>query len=196
MSSVPFSISALDTFFFAVMHLSNRSSMGTKHIPLEFLCKEMPVDVTLNCCDSAANLGVSLDRIYVLLTYTRLHNRCSKPWQIRPGSTSLRVLPGREHSVNDIVESVDIDQSGVSRHLRILQEAGFVRVRPEGQKRFYSLCPEPFRDLDSWLSQYRQLWEGRLDKFGEALTRKRKAKTIAPQKTRSSRREHHERKSE
>jgi DNA-binding transcriptional ArsR family regulator len=108
----------------------------------------------------------------------------------------IELLRDGEHSVNDIVESVDIDQSGVSRHLRILQEAGFVRVRPEGQKRFYSLCPEPFRDIDSWLSQYRQLWEGRLDKFGEALTRKRKAKTIASQKTRSSRREHHERKGE
>src|SRR5271167_2484722 len=108
----------------------------------------------------------------------------------------VEILRRGEHSVNDIVENVDIDQSGVSRHLRILQEAGFVRVRPEGQKRFYSLCPEPFRDLDSWLSQYRQLWEGRLDKFGEALTRKRKAKAIAPQKTRSSRRERHERKSE
>jgi DNA-binding transcriptional ArsR family regulator len=108
----------------------------------------------------------------------------------------IELLRAGEHSVNGIVESVDIDQSGVSRHLRILQEAGFVRVRPEGQKRFYSLCPEPFRDLDSWLSQYRQLWEGRLDKFGEALARKREAKTMAPLKTKSSRREHHERKSE
>lgn len=88
----------------------------------------------------------------------------------------VEVLRGGEHSVNDIVQSVDIDQSGVSRHLRILQEAGFVRVRPEGQKRFYSLCPKPFRDLDAWVTQYRQLWEGRLDKFGEALARKREAK--------------------
>ena len=88
----------------------------------------------------------------------------------------VEVLRGGEHSVNDIVESVDIDQSGVSRHLRILQETGFVRVRPEGQKRFYSLCPEPFRDLDAWLSQYRQLWEGRLNKFGEVLARKREPK--------------------
>jgi DNA-binding transcriptional ArsR family regulator len=108
----------------------------------------------------------------------------------------IELLRGGEHSVNDIVASVDIDQSGVSRHLRILQEGRFVRVRPEGQKRFYSLCPEPFRDLDSWLSQYRQLWEGRLDKFGEALARKRETKTTAPQKTKSSRRERHERKSE
>lgn len=88
----------------------------------------------------------------------------------------VEVLRDGEHSVNEIVQSVDIDQSGVSRHLRILQEAGFVRVRPEGQKRFYALCPAPFKDLDTWVKQYRALWEGRLDKFGEVLARKRNAK--------------------
>jgi len=84
----------------------------------------------------------------------------------------VEVLLSGEHSVNEIVGNLDIDQSGVSRHLRILQGAGFVRVRPEGQKRFYALCPDPFQDLDAWISRYRQLWEGRLDKFGEALARK------------------------
>jgi DNA-binding transcriptional ArsR family regulator len=106
----------------------------------------------------------------------------------------VEILRGGEHAVNDIVESVDIDQSGVSRHLRILQEAGFVRVRPDGQKRFYSLCPEPFRDLDAWVSQYRRLWEGRLDKFAEALERKRDARTSGLAARKSFRKEHHERK--
>lgn len=92
----------------------------------------------------------------------------------------VEALLGGERSVNDIVGNVDIDQSGVSRHLRILQEAGFVRVRPEGQKRFYALCPEPFRDLDAWISRYRQLWEGRLDKFGEVLARRREARKSNP----------------
>src|SRR5215469_17087934 len=99
----------------------------------------------------------------------------------------IEILRGGEQSVNDVVENVDIDQSGVSRHLRILQEAGFVRVRPDGQKRFYSLRPEPFRDLDAWVSRYRQLWEGRLDKFGEALARKREAAS-STEKTEPSRR--------
>ena len=103
----------------------------------------------------------------------------------------VEILRGGEHSVNDIVENVDIDQSGVSRHLRILTEAGFVRVRPDGQKRFYSLCPEPFRDLDAWVSQYRQLWEGRLDKFA----RKHDAKKSGLETRKSSRREHHQGKS-
>ncbi len=105
----------------------------------------------------------------------------------------VEILRGGEPSVNDIVANVEIDQSGVSRHLRILQEAGFVRVRPEGQKRFYSLCPAPFQDLDAWVSQYRQLWEGRLDKFAVALARKRAAKKSGLQTKKSSRREQHER---
>jgi DNA-binding transcriptional ArsR family regulator len=108
----------------------------------------------------------------------------------------VEMLRRSEHSVNDIVKNVDVDQSGVSRHLHILHEAGFVRVRPDGQKRFYSLCPGPFRNLDAWLGQYRQLWEGRLDKFGEALALKREAKESGPQTRKSSRREHHGRRIE
>ena len=108
----------------------------------------------------------------------------------------VEILRGGEHSVNDIVENVDIDQSGVSRHLRILQEAGFVRVRPDGQKRFYSLRPEPFRDLNAWVGQYRQLWEGQLDRLGEALARRRDAKSAGRATSKSSRQVRHERKSE
>src|SRR5262245_66402334 len=74
-----------------------------------------------------------------------------------------------EHQVNDIVERFDIHQSGVSRHLRILLDAGFVQVRPDGPRRLYSLRPEPFRELDDWLAHYRKLWEARLDRLGEAL---------------------------
>jgi DNA-binding transcriptional ArsR family regulator len=79
-----------------------------------------------------------------------------------------------EHAVNDLVGKVDIHQSGVSRHLRILQEAGFVQVRPDGQKRLYSLRAEPFREIDAWVATYRRVWEARLDAFGEALARKQR----------------------
>lgn len=74
-----------------------------------------------------------------------------------------------ERQVNDIVETAGVHQSGVSRHLRILQESGFVSVRPDGQRRLYALRPEPFRELEAWLAEYRRLWEARLDRFDAAL---------------------------
>jgi DNA-binding transcriptional ArsR family regulator len=79
-----------------------------------------------------------------------------------------------ELQVNDLVAAVGIHQSGVSRHLRILLETGFVTVRPDGQRRLYSLRPDPFREIDDWLANYRQLWEARLDRFGAALETRQK----------------------
>lgn len=80
-----------------------------------------------------------------------------------------------ECAVGDIVERMDIHQSGVSRHLRILTEAGIVQMRPDGQKRLYSLRKEAFDQLDSWVAGYRRHWEARLDRFGAALERSRAA---------------------
>lgn len=88
----------------------------------------------------------------------------------------VEALRGGEHAVNDIVERVAIHQSGVSRHLRILHEAGFVDVRPDGAKRWYSLRAAPFQELDDWVTTFRDLWGGRLDKLGEALERRQKAR--------------------
>ncbi len=85
----------------------------------------------------------------------------------------VEALCGGERQVSEIVERAGIHQSGVSRHLRILHEAGFVTVRPQGQRRYYALKPEPFRELDDWLAKYRGLWEARLDRFGAALERQR-----------------------
>jgi DNA-binding transcriptional ArsR family regulator len=82
-------------------------------------------------------------------------------------------LAGGEQSVGDLVRAVDIDQSGVSRHLRILGEAGFVAMRPDGARRLYSLRPEPFRAIDDWVRSYRKLWESRVDRFDAALARRR-----------------------
>jgi DNA-binding transcriptional ArsR family regulator len=80
-----------------------------------------------------------------------------------------------ECAVTEIVDRVDIHQSGVSRHLRILHEAGIVQVRPDGQRRLYSLRPEPFQEMDAWIDTYRRLWDARLDRFGAALERGQRA---------------------
>jgi len=88
----------------------------------------------------------------------------------------VEALLAGEQAVNDIVDRVDIHQSGVSRHLRILSESGFVQVRPDGPRRLYSLRPEPFRELDAWVARYRGLWEGRLDKLAEVLGERRRAR--------------------
>lgn len=77
-----------------------------------------------------------------------------------------------EQQVGDVVAKAGVHQSGVSRHLRILHESGFVSIRPDGQRRLYSLQPGPFRDLDTWLGRYRALWDARLDRFGAALQKK------------------------
>lgn len=90
--------------------------------------------------------------------------------------TRLRIveaLASGEQAVGSLVRAVDIDQSGVSRHLRILGEAGFVTMRPDGARRLYSLRPEPFQAIDDWVQAYRKLWEGRLDRFDAAIARRR-----------------------
>jgi DNA-binding transcriptional ArsR family regulator len=92
----------------------------------------------------------------------------------------VEALQKREQSVNDIVAKVRIHQSGVSRHLRILNEAGFVQVRPDGAKRMYSLRPERFHELEAWLTPFRSVWEKRLDRFGETLARKQRARRRRP----------------
>jgi DNA-binding transcriptional ArsR family regulator len=85
----------------------------------------------------------------------------------------VETLRRGEQAVGDIVGRLEIHQSGVSRHLRILHQAGFVRVRPDGPRRLYSLRPEPFRELDAWVAGYRGLWEKRLDKLAAALEQRR-----------------------
>ena len=82
------------------------------------------------------------------------------------------VLRSGEHAVGDIVRRVEIHQSGVSRHLRLLEDSGFVQMRADGARRLYALRPEPFHELDRWLAGYRSLWEARLDRFAEALKQK------------------------
>jgi DNA-binding transcriptional ArsR family regulator len=87
----------------------------------------------------------------------------------------VEAMKAGECAVGDIVERMDIHQSGVSRHLRILAEAGIVQMRPDGQKRLYSLRREAFEQLEAWVAGYRRHWVARLDRFGAALERNRAA---------------------
>jgi DNA-binding transcriptional ArsR family regulator len=101
--------------------------------------------------------------------------------------TRLRIVEAMksgECAVGDIVERMDIHQSGVSRHLRILAEAGIVQMRPDGQKRLYSLRKEAFDQFEAWVAGYRRRWVARLDRFGAALERNRApAKTASREKS-------------
>jgi len=75
----------------------------------------------------------------------------------------LDLLRGGERSVNDLVRRLKLSQPGVSKHLKVLREAGLVEVRPEGKQRWYGLRPEPLAEVDEWLEPYRAYWTGRLD---------------------------------
>ena len=75
----------------------------------------------------------------------------------------LDLLRGGERSVSDLVAAVKLSQPGVSKHLRVLREAGLVEVRPEGRQRWYRLHAQPLAEVDRWLEPYRAHWSGRLD---------------------------------
>jgi DNA-binding transcriptional ArsR family regulator len=75
----------------------------------------------------------------------------------------LDLLRERERSVNELVEDLGLSQPGVSKHLRVLREAGLVKVRVDAQRRWYGLDPRPLAEIDAWLAPYRRYWADRLD---------------------------------
>jgi DNA-binding transcriptional ArsR family regulator len=75
----------------------------------------------------------------------------------------LDLLRGGERSVGDLVDRLDLTQPGVSKHLRVLREAGLVGARAEGRQRLYGLRAQPLAEVDAWLSPYRAYWSDRLD---------------------------------
>ena len=83
----------------------------------------------------------------------------------------LDFIRGGEHSVNELVDRVGMHQPGVSRHLKVLRDAGLVEVRQDAQRRLYRLRPEPLMELDAWLEPYRAEWANRLDSLGRHLQR-------------------------
>jgi DNA-binding transcriptional ArsR family regulator len=77
--------------------------------------------------------------------------------------TLVEALARGPVTAGELAALLPIARPGVSRHLRVLREAGLVEVRQEAQRRVYSLRPEPLAEIDDWLGRYRALWEQRLD---------------------------------
>ena len=75
----------------------------------------------------------------------------------------LDLLREGEQAVGDLVSGLGLSQPAVSKHLRVLREAGLVEVRGDAQRRLYSVRPEPLRAIDEWLAPYRRLWSASLD---------------------------------
>ncbi len=81
----------------------------------------------------------------------------------------LDLLLAGELPVGELVSRLQLSQPAVSRHLRVLREAGLVRSRTDAQRRLYSIDARPLADLDAWLGPYRQLWAGRLGELAAHL---------------------------
>jgi len=77
--------------------------------------------------------------------------------------TILDLLGTHERPVAEIVAQLELSQPAVSKHLRILRDAGLVEARIDAQRRLYRVCPEPLRAIDDWLAPYRLMWASRLD---------------------------------
>jgi DNA-binding transcriptional ArsR family regulator len=90
--------------------------------------------------------------------------------------TVLEILRDHPASVGELAEALPIARPGVSRHLRVLREAGLVDVRQDAQRRIYTLRPEALVEVDEWLGQYRRLWESRLDALHTEIARGKKAR--------------------
>jgi DNA-binding transcriptional ArsR family regulator len=83
----------------------------------------------------------------------------------------LDLVRDDECSVNELVARLAMNQPAVSKHLRVLREAGLVRVRVDEQRRLYRLTPDPLRELDLWLAPYRAAWDSSLDRLESHLDR-------------------------
>lgn len=81
----------------------------------------------------------------------------------------VELLRDKPRPVGEIAKKLTLRQPQVSKHLRVLSQAGLVSVRPMAQQRFYVLQAQPFKELDSWLNTFRRVWEKRLDSLDKVL---------------------------
>jgi DNA-binding transcriptional ArsR family regulator len=94
----------------------------------------------------------------------------------------LELLAEDEHTSGAVVEVIErefgITQAAVSQHLRVLREAGFAQVRPEGTRRFYSVDTRPLQEIDRWLNLFRGFWEPRLDALATEVARGKRQRQL------------------
>jgi DNA-binding transcriptional ArsR family regulator len=83
----------------------------------------------------------------------------------------LSLLATAEQSVGDIESQLELSQPSVSKHLRVLREAGFVESRVDAQRRLYRIRPEPLMEIDAWLAPFRRYWSQHLDALERHLDR-------------------------
>ena len=87
----------------------------------------------------------------------------------------LRLLASSERSVGDIEEQLRLPQPSISKHLRVLREAGFVESRVDAQRRLYRIRPEPLMEIDAWLAPFRRYWSAHVDALERHLDRMNQA---------------------
>jgi DNA-binding transcriptional ArsR family regulator len=91
--------------------------------------------------------------------------------------TVLEILRERSATAGELADALPIARPGVSRHLRVLREAGLVDVRAQAQRRIYSLRPEPLAEVDAWLAEYRALWQHRLNAVHTEISRGKRSRS-------------------
>ena len=88
----------------------------------------------------------------------------------------LALLAGGEWPAGELAAEFPVSRPAISRHLRVLREAGLVTSRIDGKRRLYALDPSPLRELDDWLEPYRRFWAQRLDALDTEIARGRRAR--------------------
>jgi DNA-binding transcriptional ArsR family regulator len=113
----------------------------------------------------------------MLLTGVAVYEALADPTRRR----ILELLAAGERSAGDIAGEFAISRPGVSRHLRVLREAGLVQSRREGQRRLYSVDPEPLAEVEAWLLRYRAFWAQRFDALDTEVRRGRRREGVGSQ---------------
>jgi DNA-binding transcriptional ArsR family regulator len=92
----------------------------------------------------------------------------------------LSLLASSERSVSEIEQSLRMAQPSVSKHLRVLRDAGFVEARVDAQRRVYRIKPEPLKEVDAWISDFRRFWSNHVDALERHLDRMEKTRPKSP----------------